>query len=91
MAEETWFTADEALENGFATSIAASDAKARASARANAKAWNLSAYANAPRDPYDEPEPTPKAEPANDQQFATEDHRARQQQRLNMLARLSHQ
>lgn len=91
MAEETWFTADEALENGFATSIAASDAKARASARANANAWNLSAYANAPRDPCDEPEPTPKSEPANDQQFATDDHRARQQQRLSMLARLSHQ
>ena len=41
MAEETWFTAAEALEHGFATSIAETDAKA--------SAWNLSAYDKAPK------------------------------------------
>lgn len=42
MDAETWFTAAEAVEHGFADRIAAGDAaKARA-------AWNVSAYANAP-------------------------------------------
>lgn len=40
MAAETWFTAQEAVDNGFADSISADKAKAQA--------WDLSAYANAP-------------------------------------------
>lgn len=88
MAEETWFTADEALEHGFATSVASSGANASA----KALAWNLSAYDNAPHDRWSgEPEQAPRKEPANDQQYATNDHRARQQQRISMLARVAPQ
>ncbi|NML61820.1 Clp protease ClpP [Massilia sp. RP-1-19] len=75
-AAETWFTADEAVKNGFADSIIEAPA---ANARASAK-WNLSAYANAPRqsEPPEQPEET----------SITDDHRARQQQRIGMLSRL---
>lgn len=82
MAEETWFTAAEALEHGFATSIAETEAKA--------SAWNLSAYAKAPP-PIPEPEPEPAAGAKDTATYITEDHRARQQQRLSMLARLAGQ
>jgi ATP-dependent Clp protease protease subunit len=44
---ETWFTADEAVQNGFADRVAEQAAKAQA-------AWDLSAYAHAP--PMDEPD-----------------------------------
>lgn len=74
MAAETWFTAAEAVEVGFATSIAEVEAKA--------SAWNLSAYDNAPKlgsAPTPDPVPAPEA-------HASEDHRHRQQQRLRMLA-----
>lgn len=53
MAAETWFTADEAVSAGFADSVAATEAKAQA--------WNLSAYANAPK-----PQPQQTASPAID-------------------------
>lgn len=72
---ETWFTASQAQEHGFIDSVLETAPKAAA------RQWNLSAYANAPRT-----EPAPP-EPA----YATEEHRARQQQRLSMLARLAHQ
>lgn len=89
MAAETWFTAEEAKEHGFADEV--SESKAKASAQ-----WNLSAYANVPKDACHastDPEPAPKPEkPAEPQiAYATPDHRARQQQRLSMLARISHQ
>ena len=42
MAAETWFTAQEAVDAGFADRIAEDDAKARAGA------WNLAAYGRAP-------------------------------------------
>ena len=41
MADETWFTAEEAVENGFADRV-------ENGAKAENKAWNLSAYQNAP-------------------------------------------
>lgn len=79
MAAETWFTAQEALDAGFATSIADQEAKALA--------WDLSAYSNAPkaeRQTQPEPAPTPEPEPT-----ASDEHRDRQQQRLRMLSLLS--
>ena len=51
MAAETWFTAQEAVDAGFADSIATTKAKAQA--------WDMSAYANAPK-----PEPEPAPDPA---------------------------
>lgn len=79
MAAETWFTAQEALDAGFATSIAEAEAKALA--------WDLSAYSNAPKaekQAAPPPEPKPGPEPT-----ASEDHRDRQQQRLRVLSLLS--
>lgn len=79
MADETWFTAAEALEHGFATSIADSDAKA--------SAWNLSAYANAPKLPEAQA-PAPKPVPTPESKTITEDHQARLSQRLAFLCRI---
>ena len=42
MEAETWFTAEEAKENGFVDAITDTDRKT------NRAAWNLAAYANAP-------------------------------------------
>lgn len=50
MAAETWFTASEAVEAGFADRISESKAKAE-------KQWDLSAYANAPKQTEPQPEP----------------------------------
>lgn len=43
MDEETWFTADEAVEHGFA------DRKVEVVEKRKKNAWNLSAYKNAPQ------------------------------------------
>lgn len=72
MDAETWYTAEEAVAAGLVDRIAAGK-KAEAS-------WNMSAYAKAP-----------KIEPLEPEQLdpvATEEHRARQQQRISMLTRL---
>lgn len=79
MAAETWFTAQEALDAGFATSIADKEAKA--------SVWNLSAYANAPKAER-APAPTPAPEPEPEAQASAE-HRDRQQQRLRVLSLLA--
>ncbi len=77
MADETWFTADEAVEYGFADKLAETEARAE---------WNLSAYAHAPTMPtarHDDPAPDPTPETA-----LSDDHRARQRQRVSIAARL---
>lgn len=50
MAEETWFTADEAVAAGLADSVADEEPKSRAR-------WDLSAYARAPKLPETTPKP----------------------------------
>lgn len=72
MAAETWLDAGEAVAKGFANSIAQNVKGAKAQ-----NAWNLSAYANAPA----------PAAPEIDNN-AADDHRARQRQRVAMLAHL---
>ena len=78
---ETWFTAEEAVKAGFVNSVIAKpSAKNSAAPR-----WNMSAYANAPAAHITEtvpPEPVEQPAPT-----ASEDHRARQQQRISVLAR----
>ena len=77
MADETWFTADEAVEYGFADKLAETEAMAE---------WNLSAYAHAPAMPaarHDDPAPDPDPETT-----LSDDHRARQMQRVQIAARL---
>lgn len=80
MKAETWFSADEAVSNGFADRIAETEAKA---------SWDVSVYDKAPQIvPAPPPEP-PVPPQANDEEFLHEDHRARQQQRMTVLARTS--
>lgn len=72
MDAETWYTAEEAVAAGLVDRIATGK-KAQAS-------WDMSAYAKAPKveqPSSEEPDPA-----------ITEEHRARQQQRISMLARL---
>lgn len=81
---ETWFTAAEAVEARFVDRVL----EASPSARAAARHWNLSAYSNGPRS--ESPAPPAKAPqdpPAPTVAYATQDHRDRQQQRMQMLAR----
>jgi ATP-dependent protease ClpP protease subunit len=75
MDAETWYTADEAVKAGLVDRIAPG-------AKVDAK-WDMSAYARAPK-----PAPEAKDEQDGAEEVATEEHRARQQQRLAMLARL---
>lgn len=79
MDAETWFTADEAVTHGFATRLATT--------KADASAWNLSAYARAPKAIHAPPAPAPAPAPAADP-HATTEHRARQLQRLQIASRV---
>lgn len=78
MDAETWFTAEQAVENGFANTLMKPDKK---SAKA-ATEWNLTAFANAPK-PAE-----PLAEKPAVHNYITEDHRERQNQRLRVCALL---
>lgn len=50
MSAETWFTAQEAVDNGFADSLFELKAPDESSASAKAQgSWNLKAYANTPK------------------------------------------
>lgn len=90
MTDETWFSADESIQFGFADRIAVDAEKPSA-------AWDMSAYKAAPaataiNSPSPAPVATvaePQANPGQDpeEQFLNESHRARQQQRMNVLAR----
>jgi ATP-dependent Clp protease protease subunit len=80
MKAETWFTANQALEYGFATSVAGADPKAKIN-------WDLSAYTNVPKiEPERKPEPEASADPHEDAQV--KGHRERQNQRIALMARL---
>lgn len=57
MRAETWFTAEEAMQHGFADQIAEASPKAKTE-------WNLAAYANAPRQQA-APEPAPQPQTCN--------------------------
>lgn len=74
---ETWFTAEEAKKHGFIDSVLQSAAPSASASRK----WNLSAYANAPQHT---PEQKTEAAPANEERFASNEHRDRQQQRLKL-------
>jgi ATP-dependent Clp protease, protease subunit len=55
MADETWFTADEAIEYGFADCLMTAPEKAENSTPA--KAWNLAAFDKAPKALTEPPKP----------------------------------
>lgn len=71
MDAETWFTADEAVDNGFADRVIEASGKA-------SNAWNLAAYANAPKALAAKPKPE-----ADDQRVTA--HRAHLERRLSLL------
>ncbi len=81
MDDETWFTAQEALEKGFVHAIAgaAEDDAAAASNRAG-KSWNLGAFGNAPKALT---EPRPPAESSLQEQ--TLQQRQRNERRLALF------
>lgn len=81
MAAETWFTAQEAVDAGFADSV--SEQKEKKAAKASV--WNLSAYQHAPKVDAPEPVSDPIEKPIVDQVvYATNEHRERQAQRLRI-------
>lgn len=128
MDEETWFTAQEAVDAGLADSVKSFDPKASAAAPTAAACgaqWNLSAYEKAPQSsaqatPQPEVQTSASGEltmtvqidaqqamseiqsliaelkaslpekpiPTVSEALASDDHRARQQQRLSALARI---
>ena len=81
MDAETWFTAEQAVDNGFADRVGTAGAKPQASA-----GWKLDAFANAPKAQPEQAAPVATEQPVAD--LATDEHRARQQQRISMLDRL---
>lgn len=80
-AAETWFTAEEAVAAGFIDRVLDP-----AQAKASANGWNLSAYGNPPTQAGQDT-PPPAASP--EEPCASADHRARQEQRIRALLRLS--
>lgn len=71
MSAETWLNADESLEMGFADAVVENE-KGKPK-----NTWNLSAFANAP-----------KQKPEPETACITGEHRHRQQQRLRLVAAL---
>lgn len=64
MNAETWFTASEAVDAGFAASVAGGDDDEDADAAENrARTWNLAAYARAPKALIDRKPPARQSTP----------------------------
>jgi ATP-dependent Clp protease protease subunit len=72
MNAETWYTAEEAVAAGLVDRIA--------EGKKVESSWDMSAYAHAPK--------PVQADPDQVDQVATEEHRARQHQRISTMARL---
>lgn len=85
VAAETWFDGEEAVKYGFADSHSEADAGADkennldrgAPNNKGGIAWNLNAFKNEVTRPHDIEE--------SDENFVSDDHRARQLQRLNLI------
>lgn len=78
MDAETWFTAQEAVDAGLADRVAEDAPEVTAT-------WDLSAYGKAPA------KVAAKAPASKLPETITAEHRERQQQRLRLLTRLTHQ
>ncbi len=79
MQAETWFTAQEAVDNGFADRMAPEKAK-----NATAKSWNLAAFDNAPKALTEMA--APASESITDEQMAAAHAHNLRRQRLFDLA-----
>lgn len=73
MDDETWFTAQEAIDNGFANRMATLPDKTT-----NARAWNLAAFEHAPKALT-----TPPADPAPEPDYAAQ--RAHNERRMRLF------
>lgn len=80
MDDETWFSAEEAVEHGFASSLAALPAKGTDNS-AGRKQWNLTAYEKTPKALTEPVAPAPTNEPEPD--FAA--FRAHAERRLRVM------
>jgi ATP-dependent Clp protease protease subunit len=76
MDAETWMTASESIERGFADRL-----DEKTDSKAKAKAWNVAAYDSAPTALAVDEEPAPDAEPQPDT-----DHEAEHAERARRLA-----
>lgn len=77
MDDETWMTAAEAVERGFADRVANAATDDKDTGKAKARAWNVGAYEHPPKDLSVEPPapaPEPTHAPDND---AAHEHRKR--------------
>jgi ATP-dependent Clp protease protease subunit len=72
MDDETWFTAEQAIEHGFVNRLATLPDK-----KTSNRAWNLAAFANAPKALLEPVEPPPEPDYAA--------HRAHNERRLRLL------
>lgn len=88
MRAETWFTGTEAVELGFADRLADGATRADESAQGQAApgAWNLSAYLRAPHAAKPAQAPAPGS---SGEALVSDEHRARQRQRLACMARVA--
>lgn len=79
MDAETWFTAQEALDNGFVDSVFSGETT-ESNASAKTKNWNLAAFENAPK-ALTNPPPNPEKDFINDMKIQL----AANQRRLQLL------
>lgn len=79
MNNETWFTADEAVEHGFATRLMEAPDKVGTSNQADQK-WNLAAFEHAPQSLLEQPAP------ASDPVIEAAVQRERNERRLQLLS-----
>jgi ATP-dependent Clp protease protease subunit len=86
---ETWFTAQQAIDYGFADRIAdnrqTEPKEDEGAPQDSAPTWNLRAYLHREAPPTDKSPPPPTAAPA----YASDDHRHRQQQRIKLALLLA--
>lgn len=76
MADETWFTGQEAVDAGFADELA-TDGSGKSQENAGASAWDLTAYQHAP-EARPAPDPDPEPEQQTDYTAAHHAHMKRQ-------------
>lgn len=80
MNNETWFTAEEAVEHGFATRLMEAPDKAGTSNQAAGQKWNLGAFEHAPKALLEPPAPAP------DPVIEAAVQRERNERRLQLLS-----
>lgn len=80
MNNETWFTAEEAVEHGFATRLMEAPDKAGTSNQAGGQKWNLAAFEHAPKSLLEPPAP------ASDPVIEAAAQRERNERRLQLLS-----